>query len=172
MPFSNINNAWFFLSVVTCPTLSTTITGGTVSGSVFTYGKQVTFICSTGYYITGAGSQSVTRRVLTCMNNGQWNGSAATCSRELEQLLKYWSRYLDFFCVLLFCPEFRGLNFSVRHFCLINNLTVVKSHALFMDRIIWTVYRRKLSWPLSQETAATYRSTVAGRLMMMRNSKR
>ncbi len=73
----------FVISVVTCSSLPSVLSDGTVSGTSSTYNYQsaVTFTCSAGYYITSE-AQTVQQRALTCQNNGQWNANTPTCSRK------------------------------------------------------------------------------------------
>ena len=63
---------------VLCAKLPTSLVNGRVIGSSYSYNKQVTFACSSGYYI-GGGSQSIAARTLRCKNNGLWSAGVPTC---------------------------------------------------------------------------------------------
>ena len=71
-------------AAVSCGPAPNAPSNGQQSGSGTTFGSTVTFTCNQGYNLQGD-----SRR--TCMADGQWNGSAPTCSRKLlrNQMFHY-----------------------------------------------------------------------------------
>jgi hypothetical protein len=56
-----------------CPELTDPV-DGKISGRVFTFESSVSFSCNTGYELKG-------QRLLTCMENGQWDREVPECQR-------------------------------------------------------------------------------------------
>ena len=66
-----------FHAAVNCSDAPARPANGQRSGSGTTFGSIVTYTCNHGYSLSTLGRNKIT---LTCMANGNWNGSAPQCN--------------------------------------------------------------------------------------------
>ena len=72
----NMYDAFLFLTVVDCGTLSNPANGQVSHTAGMTFGQTATYTCNTGYRLVGDSNQ-------TCQATGRWSGSAPTCQGVL-----------------------------------------------------------------------------------------
>ena len=71
---------------VDCGPLSTDLENGAAAQTGVTYDQTTTYTCNAGYYITTPSQSSL---VVTCQDDGNWDGTRPTCTPVCESPFTY-----------------------------------------------------------------------------------